>query len=358
MQTCPECGAANAAGARTCHLCGALLNNKLALRPRMQEKLLQRTDFMAAARANVARTNRLVFALTAVAVTLGYLVGWFVQIQSGALPPAYTSVWFFSAWGSTGAAIMAVLSLLWTAVAFKSGDRIIIRMTAAHEVTPEEEPQLHNVVEEMALASGLPKPKVLVIETPALNAFATGMRPEHAAIGVTRGLLTGLNRDELQGVIGHEMGHIANWDIRYATAVSILVGLIALVSDGVLRTVGYGGRGRRRSGDGGGILAVVMILFAILAPLFAMLVQMAVSRQREFLADASSVRFTRHPEGLISALQKLADAAQPFDGANRATQHLFIINPFRSFGEKASALMATHPPIERRIARLRNLGAE
>jgi heat shock protein HtpX len=248
-------------------------------------------------------------------------------------------------------------------VTFLAGDRVIVGLTGAHEVSAEEEPVLHNVVEEMAIASGLPKPQVVVIETDAMNAFATGMKPERAVLGVTRGLLRGLTRDELQGVVGHEMSHIANWDTRYMTAVAILVGLIALVADAVRRTLFYSSLGgRRRRGDRGGggaagILVIVLIVFAIVAPIAAMLVRFAVSRQREYLADATSVRFTRNPTGLIRALRKLEAAAEPFQGANRATQHMFIVNPFRNFGEGASALMATHPPIEKRIERLRNLGA-
>jgi heat shock protein HtpX len=187
------------------------------------------------------------------------------------------------------------------------------------------------------------------------------MNPARSTIGVTRGLLVALNREELQGVIGHEMGHIVNWDIRYATAVGVIVGLIALVSDGALRSLRFSGRSQNsnsRAGGGAVVIMLFLLVFAALAPLFSRLVQMAVSRQREFLADATSVRLTRHPEGLISALGKLALNAKPFDGANRATQHMFIVNPFRNFSERASSLMATHPPLELRIRRLQNLGGE
>ncbi|MDH3563644.1 MAG: M48 family metallopeptidase, partial [Gammaproteobacteria bacterium] len=207
--------------------------------------------------------------------------------------------------------------------------------------------------------AGIRKPRVYLIETDALNAFATGMHPARSSIGVTRGLLDTLNREELQGVVGHEMGHIVNWDIRYATAVGVIVGLIALVSDGALRSLRYSGRSRSsnsRSGGGAVVIVLFLLIFAALAPIFSRLVQMAVSRQREFMADATSVRLTRHPEGLISALEKLALNAKPFKGANQATQHMFIVNPFRNFSEKASRLFATHPPLERRMARLRNLG--
>jgi heat shock protein HtpX len=217
---------------------------------------------------------------------------------------------------------------------------------------------LHNVVEEMAIASGMPKPKVYVMEVDAENAFATGMSPQHSAICVTRGLLQKLNREELQGVVGHEMSHIANADTRYMAVVGVTVGLIALVSQLILRSLRFGGiGGGNKKGGGAIILLVLLIIAAILAPLAAKLVQLAVSRQREYLADATSVQFTRNPAGLISALAKLDAAAAPFHGATEATQHLFIVNPMRSFGEKASALMATHPATQLRIDRLRNLGA-
>jgi heat shock protein HtpX len=361
-EACPECGAANRVDADSCRLCGALLKSELMSRPGIQKKILRRTDFMAAARANRKNTRRLVTLLSLTGICLGYLIGWTIQTAYVGLPENTTSIWYLSEWGIKGGFIMLVASLVWTWIAFRSGDKIIMRITGAREVSRDDEPQLHNVVEEMALAAGLPKPKVFIIETPSMNAFATGMQPSRSAIGVTRGLLEKLNRDELQGVIGHEMGHIANWDIRYATAVSVMVGLIALVSDFAFRSMFYGrhGGGRRSSGKGGNggaaILFVLLLVFAILAPLVARLVQMAVSRQREFLADASSVRMTRNPIGLISALEKLGQQAEPFKGANRATQHLFIVNPFRNFSEKASAMMATHPPLSRRINRLRNLG--
>ena len=325
----------------------------------MARKLLRRTDFLEAARINRRNTWRLILILIAVGATLGYLVGWQIHAYSYLSEEPGATVWFVSSWGATGALIMLALSGIWTTVALTKGDRIVMHMTHAQAVSPDEERQLHNVIEEMAIAAGLPKPKVYVIETPALNAFATGMSPRNASVAVTRGLLDTLSRDELQGVIGHEMGHIVNWDIRYATAVSVMVGLILLVSDGVLRSFYFAGHsGRRNSSgrDGAGIIAVIALVFAILAPLVARLVQMAISRQREFLADATSVRLTRDPHGLISALEKLARSAVPFKGANRATQHLFIVNPLRNFSENASALLATHPPLERRIERLHNLG--
>jgi len=358
---CPECGAANQRHNETCRLCGNLLKTERANKKRVQKKLLRRTDFVAASKANQAATRKLVLLLLCIAIILGYLVGWSAQLSMGIIPPNVKDpLLFLSSWGIIGAAILLGVSLLWTWIAFKRGDRIVMKMTGATLASHENEQQLHNIVEEMALAAGVPKPTVYIIETDAMNAFATGMSPQRASVAVTRGMLNKLDRDELQGVIGHEMSHVVNWDIRYATAVSVLVGLIALVSDSILRSGRYGrlGRGRSsgKSGNGAGIVFIIMIIFAILAPLVARLVQMAVSRQREFLADATSVRLTRNPQGLISALEKLSHETVKFDGANRATQHLFIVNPLRNFSEKASALMATHPPLNRRIDRLHNLG--
>jgi heat shock protein HtpX len=324
----------------------------------MRNKVLRRTDFMAAARANRRSTRRLVAALLFILCVLGYLIGWSMQLGAQGLPEPAHTIWFFSGWGMLCALGLFSIGAIWSWIAFRSGDRIVLRLTGANEVTPDDEPVLHNVVEEMAIAAGITRPRVYVIETDALNAFATGMSPARSAIGVTRGLLDSLNREELQGVIGHEMGHIVNWDIRYATAVGVIVGLIALVSDGARRALFFSGRSRDsgKGGAGAVFLMLALLVFAALAPVFAVLVQFAVSRQREFLADATSVRLTRHPEGLISALDKLAHSARPFKGANRATQHMFIVNPFRNFGEKSSRLYATHPPLELRINRLRNLG--
>ena len=356
---CPECGTANRPQARICRQCGAPLISDWQDKPGLRNKILLRTDFMAAARANQRATRWLVLLLLLVLVVLGYLLGWSMQAMTGTIPLETQGIWFASRWGGWSALVLFIIGALWSWISFRAGDRIILRMTGANPVTVEQEPQLHNVVEEMAIAAGIRKPRICVIETDALNAFATGMTPARSTIGVTRGLLDALNREELQGVIGHEMGHIVNWDIRYATAVGVLVGLIALVSDGALRSLRFSGRSRNsnsRAGGGAVIIVLFLLVFAALAPLFSRLVQMAVSRQREFLADATSVRLTRHPEGLISALEKLALNAKPFDGANRATQHMFIVNPFRNFSERASSLMATHPPLELRIRRLRNLG--
>ena len=256
---------------------------------------------------------------------------------------------------------MAALSVGWSALSLAFGDKMVLAMANAKEIDKADAPQLYNVVEEMAIAAGVPMPKVMVLETDALNAFATGSKPGRGTIVVTRGLLNTLSRDELQGVVAHEMSHLANLDTRYMVVVGVTVGLIALVCDMLLRSLAWG-RGNRSSssdkkGGGAAILIILLIVVAILAPIAAKFVQMAVSRQREYLADATSVQFTRNPNGLISALGKLAEKAEPFPGVSRATQHLFIVNPVQTFTAKSSALLATHPDIADRIARLRNLGA-
>src|ERR687890_2008974 len=194
-------------------------------------------------------------------------------------------------------------------VSYYAGGRIMLAASRAREVTHDEAPQLFNVVEEMAIAGGLPIPKVYIIKYSAPNAFATGRDPEHASVAVTSGLLEKLNRDELQGVIAHEMSHVGNFDIRYAMLVGILVGTTVLISDFFLRGLWFGGgRGGRREGDGQAqlIMIIVAVVLAVLAPIFARLLQLSISRQREYLADATAVKFTRNPKGLADALQKIS----------------------------------------------------
>jgi heat shock protein HtpX len=317
------------------------------------------TNFVAAQKANRRNTLILLTGLTALAAAFGYLIGWVLQSQST------DQVAGVSSFGLAAAAALAIISIGWSGLSLAFGSRLVNAMSEAREISKDDAPQLFNVVEEMSIAAGVPMPKVRIMETDALNAFATGTSTSNASIAVTRGLLNQLTRDELQGVVAHEMAHIANLDTRYMTVVVVTVGLIALIADITLRSMAwgrFGGRfgGSRNSGDrrGGGnaILIIVLLVVAILAPLAARAVQMAVSRQREYLADATSVQFTRNPNGLISALTKLTEAAAPFPGVSRATQHLFIVNPIQTFTAKSSALMATHPDIADRIARLRNLG--
>jgi heat shock protein HtpX len=241
---------------------------------------------------------------------------------------------------------------------YYGGDRIVLAASRAKEITHDDAPVLFNVVEEMAIAGGVPMPKVYVIEDSAPNAFATGRDPEHASVAVTSGLLEKLNRDELQGVIAHEMSHVGNYDIRYAMLVGILVGTTVLISDFFLRGLWFGG-GRGRQREGGSqiqlIMIVVAIVLAVLAPLFARLLQLSISRQREYLADATAIQLTRNPKGLADALQKISGDHEVLEVANRATAHLYIVNPIKKFEKRAKGLFSTHPPIEERIQILRSL---
>jgi heat shock protein HtpX len=326
------------------------------------------TDFLAAQRSNRTKTWVLILGLIVIGFLLGYVLGW--ALEAWGTDANQFHLFALSALGLVGGAALAGIGLISAGVTLTFGDKVVLSMNGAREVTPEAEPVLHNVVEEMAIAAGLPKPRVYVMESAALNAFATGLSPQKSAIAVTRGLLQTLTREQLQGVVAHEMGHVLNLDTRYMVAVGIMVGLIALVSDVVLRMFRFGSfssGSRRRSSNsssdskgGGGaqlIVFAIMLVFLILAPIAAQLVRFAVSRQREYLADATSVQLTRNPVGLIGALEKLgAGETKGPEIGNRATQHLFIVNPLRNFGENASALFATHPSIKERIQRLQNLG--
>ena len=271
----------------------------------------------------------------------------------------------FGWWG----VIFAVgLASVMSVGSFYAGDSLVMATSGAHELDasapPERYKQLLNVVEEMRLAGGLPRPRVWIIDDSAPNAFATGRDPEHASIAATTGLVDKLDREELQGVIGHEMSHIGNLDIRFALLVGVLVGSIALLADWFLRFTYWGG-GRRSSSDsdrgGGGIQAVIFIvalILAILAPLIGRLVQAAVSRSRESLADASAVDLTRNPLGLARALRAISDDQEVLEVANRATQHLYIVNPIKSFEERSKSLWDTHPPIGERIRALENIAGQ
>lgn len=313
------------------------------------------TNFVAAQEANRRNTMLLLAGLTGLAALFGYLIGWVLQSETTDQVAAVSSG------GVAAAGVLAAASIGWSLLSLAFGNRLVNAMAEAREIRKDDAPQLFNVVEEMSIAAGVPMPKVRIMETDALNAFATGTSTSNASIAVTRGLLSQLNRDELQGVVAHEMAHIANLDTRYMTVVGVTVGLIALIADMTLRGLRWGSFSSSRSNSdrkssGAGLLVIVLLVVAIIAPIAAKAVQMAVSRQREYLADATSVQFTRNPNGLIAALTKLAAAAAPFPGVSRATQHLFIVNPIQTFTAKSSALLATHPDIADRIARLRNLG--
>jgi heat shock protein HtpX len=257
----------------------------------------------------------------------------------------------------TGLLLAFVLYAILGVTAYFNGSSIVLSVHGAKEADPEAHRQLRNVVEEMAIAAGVPPPKAYVIPSAGMNAFAAGRRPEEASVAVTAGLLERLNREELQGVVAHELAHVKSRDTLYNVCAAVLVGAVALLSDLFLRGTLWGRRGGSSSGRGGGrgnaAFFVLALLLAVLAPLAARLLQMSISRQREYHADAAGAGFTRNPLGLASALEKIAAGGAQVPGENRGTQHLFIVNPLREFGPDASALMSTHPPTSLRIQRLR-----
>jgi heat shock protein HtpX len=269
-------------------------------------------------------------------------------------------------WG--GVVVALIVASVMSIGSYFGGDQLVLLSSGAHEVPvanpPDEYKQLANVVTEMSIAGGLPMPKLYVINDSAPNAFATGRDPQHASVAATTGLLQKMDREQLQGVIGHEMSHIGNYDIRFTLLVGVLVGSIALLADWFLRFSFWGG-GRRGGGDndrgGGGaaaILFVVALVLAVVAPIIGRLVQLAVSRRREALADVSGVELTRNPLGLARALRAISDDPEVLEVANRATQHLYIVNPIKSFEKRASSMWDTHPPLAERIDVLHNLAGQ
>lgn len=265
--------------------------------------------------------------------------------------------WVFSyQFNSPGILVAAVIfSSLMSFISYWYSDKIVLAMSRAREVKHEENPELYYLVENLCITAGLPLPKIYLIEEMAPNAFATGRDPQHAVIAMTRGLIQKLDRSELEGVLAHELSHIGNRDILLQTVVVVLVGLVALISDWFLRWRFIGGR--RDNREGGGQLQAIMLLvgviLALLSPFIATLIQLAISRRREFLADADGILLTRYPEGLARALEKISQDQTPLAVANKATAHLYITNPFR--GKKISRLFMTHPPIEERVKILRGM---
>lgn len=297
----------------------------------------------------IAQNRRNSFFLILIILILLLLCGYFIGEAAG-----------FGLWGLF---ISLAVSALLISFSFLGGDKAVLAASLAHSIEKKDNPQLFNVAEEMSIASGLPVPKIYIIDDTAPNAFACGRNPESASIAVTSGLLSKLNRDELQAVISHEMSHIKNYDILYATLIAVLVGTVALLCDFAWRSMRYGFIGGRRRSSGSSssgpavlIVFVIAILLSILAPLFAQMLRFAVSRQREYLADASGAQLTRYPEALASALEKISQDKEVLEVANRATQHLYIVNPIKPFETRAqNNIFSTHPPIEERIRRLRQM---
>jgi heat shock protein HtpX len=288
-----------------------------------------------------------------------------VVILLGLLGFAIGYVIVGSAAGGVAATALALIVGAISGIAtYYSGDKLVLAVSGARQVDDSSAPQLMNVVHELTLAANLPMPAVYIIDDTAPNAFATGRDPAHASVAITSGLLEKLDREELQGVIAHELSHVRNFDIRFSLVVGVMVGAIAILADFFLRFTFWGGLGGRRSSrDSGGnglavIIFVVAIVLAILAPVISRFIQLAINRQREYLADASSVDLTRNPHGIERALAKIATDQEVLEVANRGTQHMYFTNPIKKFEARSSGLMDTHPPILDRINRLRQLTGE
>jgi heat shock protein HtpX len=301
-------------------------------------------------RANKRNSIMLMVLMAVVLLLLGFIIGLSFFGPEG---------------GFFGLLIATAIWLILTLISFSGGDQILLAASRAKPVTHDVHPQLFNVVEEMKIAAGLPAmPKVYIINDPAPNAFATGRNPQTASVAVTAGLLARLNRDELQGVVAHEISHILHRDILFVTLAGIMLGSIVLLSEVFLRSMFYssmgGSRRRYSSGSGGGgqaqlIVLVIAIIAAILAPLMAYLLYFALSRRREYLADAGSARLTRYPEGLASALEKISNTNLKLTTANKVTAPMYIVNPLKLKGKKLADLTSTHPPISERVRILRNM---
>lgn len=263
-------------------------------------------------------------------------------------------------------------SVLMSLISYYYSDRIVLGMSHAQEISEKDDPELYRAVENLAIAAGLPTPKVYLIPDSAMNAFATGRDPKHSSLAITQGLRSKLTKQELEGVMAHELSHVGNYDIRLSTMIVVLVGVVTLLSDWMFRASFFG---RRRSNDqGGGVILLIGLVLALLSPIAATLIQLAISRKREYLADASGALLTRYPQGLAQALEKIAQDKEPLEVANKATAHLYFVNPFHlqvgpdalrrrgsdSFAHRSwfASLFDTHPPIAERIKRLEqmNLG--
>jgi heat shock protein HtpX len=303
--------------------------------------------------SQIAENKRKSFLLSLIVVALFAALGFSIGV-------AATGEWSGGIYVTVIALVVGGLIALGS---YFGGDALVLKVSGAQEVDVTTAPQLMNVVQELAIAANVPMPKVYIIDDTAPNAFATGRDPKHASVAITTGLLEKLDREELQGVIAHELSHVRNFDIRFAMIVGVLVGSIALLADFFLRFTFWGG-GRRSNRDSGGsgglqvIFFVIAIVLSIVAPLVARFVQLAVNRQREYLADASSVGLTRNPYGLERALAKISADPEVLEVANRATQHMYFTNPYKKFEERSKGLFSTHPATVDRINRLRELTGE
>ena len=284
-----------------------------------------------------------------VRLTWVYLTGFLVFVISIG--------WTFSqAYGNSLILYGAVaFAIIMNFVSYWWSDKIVLKMNGAHRLKEDAGPEareIYRLVENLAITAGIPTPKIYLIQDSALNAFATGRNPEHAVVAMTTGIVQRLEKRELQGVLAHEMSHIGNRDILLGTVVTVLVGFVSILADMFRHSMFFGGRNNDNEG-GNGIFVVIGLVLSVLAPISAMLIQLAISRKREFLADSSGALLTRYPEGLASALKKISADPRPLKKASRATAHMFIANPFK--GKKMMQLMSTHPPTKERIKRLREM---
>lgn len=286
--------------------------------------------------SNKRKTNILILLF----ICFVLFIGWFLDVYMG--------------YGYSAIVIAMVVAIFMTWTSYFHGDKIALSSNKAQQISQEDNVELWRLVENLAITAGIPMPKLYIINSDALNAFATGRDPEHASIAVTTGLLQALNKTELEGVIAHEMSHVKNFDIRVMMIVVVLVGTISLLANFFLRARGLGGSDNRRSsGNSSGIFAIIGLVLLIISPIVAELIKLAVSRKREYLADASGALLTRYPEGLAAALEKIQGSTQPLATANAATAHMFISNPFKK--KNITSLFSTHPPIEDRIQKLRTM---
>jgi heat shock protein HtpX len=278
------------------------------------------------------------------------LIAVFIGILAGV---GYIYGYYFSDAGPSALILALGISLIMSLVSWFAGDKIALSTVGAQEITSREQaPELWNLIENLSITAGIKMPRLYIVQDPSPNAFATGRDPEHASVAVTTGIIERLNRTELEGVLSHELSHVKNYDSRVMMLAVVLVGAISIIGNYFIR---FGFGGRRRRSEGGGILAIFGLIFIVLSPLIAQLMQLAISRRREYLADASGALLTRYPEGLASALEKIRDASIPMEAQSPATNHLWISDPKASFSERVSTLFSTHPPINDRIAKLREM---
>lgn len=288
----------------------------------------------------IAANKRHSWLLIIIFVAVIAVLGWFIGYASG--------------YGNGIIIIAGIFAVIMSLFSFYGGDKVALSISGAQPITKEQAPYVYRMVENLCIASGQKVPDVYLIDSQAINAFATGRDPEHSSIAITTGAVAKLENEELEGVIAHELSHIRNYDIRLMMIVIILVGFISILADFFLHSSIIGGR-RSRDGEGGNILAIVGIVLVILSPIIAQLIKLAVSRRREYLADASGALLTRYPDGLASALEKIKNDGSRLETASTATAHLYISNPFGGSGKFIAGLFSTHPPIDERISRLRSM---